>query len=226
MIALIAAAVLSAQDESLKEVLAQVYNRYKSAKECQVTIQHIDSTTVYPGAYEQKLNWVDDHRFVLSVTRKGERAVDVPRWSCDGRDVIATFRNGTTIKDSRRQKREITPPWEMTAGILFSMLERTERAEMFFRKTATIKVPKHLRMHYRGKEEVTVDSLEFGRGERATLLEQDCFEIEILITHEEVSYQIGSLILSADRKKLIGEKIIHHDRTGYRVYLDEVLTKK
>ena len=226
MVSLIAAAAVSIQQEGLLKTLTAVYERYRTAKECRVTIQHLNSTSIYPGAYEQQLTWTDDRRFTLKVTRRGEGAVDVPRWESDGRNVTATLRNGTTIKAPRRQRRELTPPWEMSAGTLFSMLDQTDRAEMFFKKTAKIRVPKHLRHLYHGEEVVAVEALELRQGSRASLGKRDCIEIEVLIKNDESSEQIGSLLLSADKKRLIGEMIVYPDFSGYRVYLDESLISK
>lgn len=128
LVPFIAALVLSSgpADESLMD---QARTHYRSLDSFSMTIEHEDSSGLFPGRYTQSLKWRKGGRFELIVTKpsdyvpKADQFGSVaPDYFCDGKTVVSVHRTGGRTSGSLRRDPNSTPGWEVSGGLILSWL--------------------------------------------------------------------------------------------------------
>lgn len=102
---------------------------YRSLDSFSMTIEHRDSSGLFPGRYTQSLKWRKGGRFELIVTKpsdyvpKADQPGGVaPDYYCDGKTVVSVHRTGERTSGSLRRDPNSTPGWEVSGGLILSWL--------------------------------------------------------------------------------------------------------
>lgn len=113
-------------DESLMD---QARAFYRSLDSFSMTIEHQDSSGLFPGRYTQSLKWRKGGRFELIVTKPSDYVAKAnepggvaPDYYCDGKTVVSVHRTGERTSASLRRDPNSTPGWEVSGGPILSWL--------------------------------------------------------------------------------------------------------
>jgi hypothetical protein len=120
-----------------QDALKGAIDHYKTLKSFSMTIEHKDSSGLYPGSFTQTLRWKKSAVFELLVTKKSSVAPSpgkslTPNCYCDGGpDVTSVFADGTRQDRPLAHGPETSPGWEVTGGLIFSSLLGSPSADLF-----------------------------------------------------------------------------------------------
>jgi hypothetical protein len=131
-----------------QSVLKGAIDHYKTLKSFSMTIQHQDSSGLFPGSYTQSLKWRKRDAFELVMTKKsdfketpGQPGLPAPNFYC---------RDGATVDivwpQRPRESRELThdantsPGWEVSGGLIMSALLGSPDADIIFNMPPGYKV--------------------------------------------------------------------------------------
>jgi hypothetical protein len=146
IIALVAMAALVGQDpardvsqkvppemEALRVEFINGLLQYRELDTFQATIEHTDSSGLFPGEFTQSLKWRKGGRFELIVTKKskfkprrGEPGGLAPNYYGDGTVVVAVMPDGTRRTSPIVPDKGTSPGWEVSGGPIMSALFDTE----------------------------------------------------------------------------------------------------
>jgi hypothetical protein len=214
--AILAAAIMDGPTP--REELQAIFARLSKAESCEATITHWDSSLFFMGTFQQKLSWRKGGAFILRTTLT-ESGTAPPTWDSNGDKVKLIYRTGRTIEHKYRQPRGVSPAWEACAGILFSFLSGSDYAKSLLAEPKPIKLSKRLK-ELVGDEEVEGAMLEFNRGSRGRIGEEEVKEITLGFRAGENLTHSGSIFLTPDGRGFVAEEIIYPDHTGLRLYSD------
>lgn len=131
---LFATLALFSQQGDAKALLEELYKRYGELQAFECTIIHQNSSGLYPGAYEQSLKWKAG-KFELKVTKrsdfvpkKGGVGTTSPDFYCNGREVLYVRDGHIEAKASPTPDQNTMPGWEVSGGLLMSILQKTRNA--------------------------------------------------------------------------------------------------
>lgn len=142
--------VISAAAPSPQELLTQVQAHYRRLSSFSMTIQHQDSSGLYPGAYTQQLQWRRGIQtegrhghFALLNTSSHNKALNeeaspvgsaraVPSFFADGRKVLSVWPHGKRATEWETSQPNIMPGWEVTGGLILSWLQETPGGQLLF----------------------------------------------------------------------------------------------
>jgi len=115
--------------ETLKEVLAT----YESAKSYRMRVVHRDSSGLFPGAFEQRLE-AKGKRFELKVTvprAAGGEGQSAPDFYCDGENVF-TYARGELDFAPLDYPQGVSPGWEVSGGLpLMAMMKTSNYSRLW-----------------------------------------------------------------------------------------------
>jgi len=135
MVSILAAMLIPAPSagESLMD-LARAH--YRSLDSFAMTIEHQDSSGLFPGRYTQSLQWRKGGRFELIVTKPSDYQPQAdapgglaPNYYCDGKTVVSIHRTGERTSRSLSREPNSTPGWEVAGGLILSWLMNGVTAE-------------------------------------------------------------------------------------------------
>lgn len=143
--------------EPARQLLSKALLRYRTLNRFSMNIQHQDSSGLFPGAYTQQLRWRRGGKFTLLVTSpaspKAER--HAPNYYADGKRVVSDMPgNGQRFIDSIVPLPNTSPGWEVSGGLIVSVLQNTDTFRMFQGKTplpAPVRFTFGPRSQWRGK---------------------------------------------------------------------------
>lgn len=112
------------------ELLWAASRYYGSLKRFEATIEHSDSSGLFPGKYTQKLVWTGPGKFTLKVVKPSSAKVKAPDYIADGQ-IVKSIQNGKTIRQESAQPRPMTSPgWEVCGGLALALLQKTPSSKM------------------------------------------------------------------------------------------------
>jgi hypothetical protein len=113
-----------------QSALKGAMDHYKTLKSFSMTIQHKDSSGLFPGAYTQTLKWRKGDAFELVVTKKsgvkqvpGQPGSAAPNYYCsDGATVTAVSQDRPRVESGLAHDVNTMPGWEVAGGVILSEL--------------------------------------------------------------------------------------------------------
>lgn len=116
-------------------LLREVRDHYRSMKRFEATIDHHDSSGLFPGEYTQKLVWEGKGTFTLKVTKPSQYVPSsgnpgglAPDYTADGKSVVSVWKDGRERTDSVTPRPNTSPGWEVSGGLAISFLQETNTA--------------------------------------------------------------------------------------------------
>lgn len=125
------------QDMGPKEALEAIADRYQKLNSLSMTIEHHDSSGLFPGSYRQLLNWrktaqpgklgpggqPTTNRFELIVTDR--QSSNAPDYFCNGSGVMARWSDGRKEFRTPFENANTMAGWEVTGGLILGWLQDT-----------------------------------------------------------------------------------------------------
>ncbi|MBC7806902.1 MAG: TlpA family protein disulfide reductase [Akkermansiaceae bacterium] len=149
--------------EPARQLLIKTLSRYQKLGSFSATLQHQDSSGLFPGAYTQELKWRRGNGFTLIAT--SPKGTQVPNYYADRRRVIID------APDKRvRYFENIVPPpgtspgWEVSGGLILSFLQKTRTVDIFSGKLpAVFSFGSRTRWHGKEVREIVIRMVGDGR---------------------------------------------------------------
>lgn len=192
------AAILLCQAQTTADVLKGVIKHYQSLKTFSMSIEHSDSSGLFPGKYTQDFSY-DNGKFGLKVT--SPKDTKVPNYTCDGKEVT-TDREGSMSSVPLNTDPNIMPGWEVSGGLIVSWLMKTPSSNFLFAP------PKGF-------------SVVMSPGKRSKWLEIDVNEIVVQMSSDEETMSV-MLYLSKDNQWLLGMEHTNKGSGGWVKYTKQV----
>lgn len=119
--------VVASPQTDAKQVLQDIQAAYRKLDSLSVTIEHHDSSGLYPGDYTQELKWKKGGRFELKVTKLNPKDVaspgsKAPDYFCDGKDVLTIRPDGSRSSRPVNTDPNISPGYEVSGGLIMTIL--------------------------------------------------------------------------------------------------------
>lgn len=117
-------------------VLKSIRDAYQKLDSYSATLEHHDSSGLFPGEYTQTLKWRKGNQFELVVTKPNPAEVKSP-----GRNAPNYYSNGQTvvrIRETDRREESIVPGpntmpgWEVSGGLALSFLVNSKSMDILF----------------------------------------------------------------------------------------------
>lgn len=203
MIATVLVAFAGVQADAAS-VLANIADAYRKLDSVSVTIEHNDSSGLFPGIYTQQLQWQKDKRFELKVTKPNPKSApapgsNAPDYYCDGA-TVRTLRKGSG--DSSRPINtdpNTQPGYEVSGGLMLSMLLDSPTYRMILKPPAGIKI---------------------GLGPESTWKGEKVMQVSYQASGGDMSVT-GSIYYKADPLQLCGMEYKAGSQSGWLRYVDE-----
>lgn len=119
-----------------RTLLDEAKKHYRSLDSFSMSIEHQDSSGLFPGTYKQELKWMKGGRFQLIVTKssdykptEGKPGGVAPNYYCDGKSVMSIHPDGSRTSRSAGREPNTTPGWEVSGGVIISWLMNGTTAE-------------------------------------------------------------------------------------------------
>lgn len=125
------------------QVLKDLALTYRTLDSLSVTIEHHDSSGLFPGEYTQELKWKKGNRFELRVTSAnpknptspGSRA---PDYYCDGSQVTSVAPGTPRPPRPLNTDPNISPGYEVSAGVILSFLLDSPNVKLYLDPPAAL----------------------------------------------------------------------------------------
>ncbi len=129
------------QSPTPQEVLDQVAKRYRDLGSFSMTIEHSNSSGLYPGSFVQSLHWRKEssaklgpsgqkatNRFELHVIDRKES--QAPDYFCNGFGVLSRWPDGRREYRTPFEDPNTMPGWEVTGGLILGWLQDTANSKL------------------------------------------------------------------------------------------------
>lgn len=139
----VVAALLLAQasDISPKDALERVAASYGKLGSFSMHIEHSDSSGLFPGPFEQQLEWRREsgtlivqgeakqkaNRFRLTVTRRNSSKA--PDYFCNGLGIMSSWTDGRREYRVPFEDPNTMPGWEVSGGLILGWLQETPNSK-------------------------------------------------------------------------------------------------
>lgn len=208
MLSCLLGGILIAQSDGARATLEFVRDRYARLGSFQMTIQHHDSSGLYPGDYTQDLKVLVPGRFELKVLNKSrfEPKPDLPGglapdFYSDGAKVLA-IRDKAVIHESALMPDENTMPgWEVAGGPILGWMMGTPTSKSY------VDPPKNMK-----------STLRFGS--KTQWRGEDVREIEMVIGDPQKGLHV-SLFIDRLGQRLVGFEWSPQGKTGWAYYKNQ-----
>lgn len=127
-----------ATNEPARQLLINTLARYRTLNRFTMTIQHQNSSGLFPGAYTQQLKWRRGGKFTLLVTAPANPNVErqAPNYYADGKRVVSDMPGSKQrFVDGIVPEPNTSPGWEVSGGPILSILQNTTNSRRFEEKT-------------------------------------------------------------------------------------------
>lgn len=112
------------------DLLVAASKHYAGLKRFEATIEHSDSSGLFPGKYTQKLVWTGPGKFTLKVVKPSSAKVKAPDYVADGQIVKSIVKGKTTRQESAQPRPMSSPGWEVSGGLALALLQKTPSSKM------------------------------------------------------------------------------------------------
>ncbi|HMS56197.1 MAG TPA: hypothetical protein PKA27_12425 [Fimbriimonadaceae bacterium] len=195
---MIIATLLLCQTPTTTDTVREVVKHYQSLKTFSMSIEHSDSSGLFPGKYTQDFTF-DNGKFSLTVTSPKDSKV--PNYSCDGKEVT-TDRNGSKSTEPLNTDPNLMPGWEVSGGLIVSWLMKTPSAGFLFNPPQGFK-------------------LVMSPGKKTKWQEIDVNEVVVQMSGGQETISV-MLYLSKDNKWLVGMEHKSNGNGGWVKYTKQV----
>lgn len=188
-------------EDSPKEAFQKAMENYSKMASFSSDLVHDHSSGLFPGKYQQHLDFVKGKGFKLVVTGlKGERPADcAPDYFCDGKDVTSVGKHEGTRP--LNEDSNISAGYEVSGGLILSWLLETPNKNVFNNPPAGVK-------------------FDFSWGKSKTWHDQSVSEIIIKIDVDKVSNTVN-VFFDPERKQMLGYQYVADKQTGWMMYKNQ-----
>lgn len=136
----------AAQTKDAKAVLFETLGHYQTLDSFSATIEHNESSGLFPGKYTSSFCWKKGGHFELLVTKPQVFAADAtrkneaPNYYADGTKVTSVYKDGRTTERTLEKEPNTSPGWDVAGGLIMSFLQKTTTEEMFRNPPAQFKM--------------------------------------------------------------------------------------
>jgi len=118
-----------------KATLVEAMSHYQTLSAFSMSIQHKDSSGLFPGQYTQSLQWKKGGHFELLVTKPPvfadkDRNSPAPNYFSDGAHIVSIFPNGHQVVKTLETSLNSVPGWDVSGGLILSFLQDTTTAKI------------------------------------------------------------------------------------------------
>ena len=106
---------------------------YRKLDSFAMTIEHSDSSGLFPGRFKQSLVWAKGGKFALQVTQKtdfkptsSQPGTVAPDYFSDGTQISVVEDAAVVRKEDVTPRPNTSPGWEVSGGLVLSILQNTE----------------------------------------------------------------------------------------------------
>ena len=198
--------IIATQSSEPQAALERVRDRYRGFSSFSMTIEHKDSSGLFPGQYKQKLVWSKGGKFELTTTSsagagKNSNAAGrkAPNYYADGKSVVSVHPDGKRSSSGLVPDQNTSPSWEVSGGLILSWLQDTPAGKFIFNP------PGDLKTSWAWGTEKSF------RGLAAK---------EIVLTWGGTDHK-ASLYISPDENQLLGMVMERPGQKGWAVYKDQ-----
>jgi len=136
---MILAALLLTQShgKNAQTVLFETLAHYQTLDSFSASIEHDESSGLFPGKYAQKLSWKKGGHFELVVVKpqvykpKSARRNNAPNYYANGQMVTSVYSDGRQRTDTIQNEPNETPGWDVSGGLIMSFLQKTNTETIF-----------------------------------------------------------------------------------------------
>lgn len=188
-------------EDSPKQAFQNAMSNYSKMTSFSADLVHDHSSGLFPGKYEQHLDFVKGKGFKLVVTGlKGTRPSDcAPDYFCDGKDVTTIGRNEGTR--ALNQDANISPGYEVSGGLILTWLLESPNKDIFNNPPNGVK-------------------FNFSWGKDTSWHSQKVSEIVVKVEVEKVSNSV-SIFFDPEQKQMVGFEYVADKQTGWMMYKNQ-----
>jgi len=143
---LLAQTPVAAQTKDAKAALFETLGHYQTLTTFSATIEHDESSGLFPGKYTSSFSWKKGGHFELIVTKPQVFAADAPRkneapnYYADGATVTSVYKDGHQTQRTIENEPNTSPGWDVAGGLIMSFLQKTTTEDMFRNPPAQFKM--------------------------------------------------------------------------------------
>ncbi len=192
-------AISAIHEDSPKEAFLKAMENYSKLKSFSADLIHDKSSGLFPGKYEQHLEYIKESGFKLVV--KGQKSGDRPKeiapdYYCDGKNVTTV--GGPGGVQALNTDPNITPGYEVTGGLIMTWLLNTPNKRVLMNPPQGIE-------------------FQFSWGKKDTWRDHKVSEIVIKVIAGSVDNSI-SVYFDPERKHLLGNEYKAGEQSGWMEY--------
>lgn len=214
MLTILALLSLPSQADA-KQLLIDVEKHYRELNSFSMTIEHSDSSGLFPGSYSQVLRWKKVGRFDLVVTKPsdyrpkdGSPGWTAPDYFCDSKKVTSIHPSRGTRTEAVVPDANTSPGWEVSGGLILSWLMDLPGGKFLVAPPSPMKV-------------------DLGIGPETTWQGSNIRQITAVLRMDGQPERVtGSFFLDAKELKLVGFSFEAGSQKGWARYANQIENPK
>ena len=182
-----------------QKLLESLKARYEKLQTLSVTIEHHNSSGLFPGEFTQSLKWKGKDCFSLNVIKRGNSSA--PDFSSDGSTVTEKSKDGGVKTYPVSKSQNVSTPYGVSGGLIMSWLLKDPSVQMLLSPPAGMKI-------------------EYSLNEKSKWQGQDVKSLGLKMVIGAQSMNI-TLYVSQDGQHLLGMQGDEKMKMGYMKYEGE-----